>query len=139
MCSEAVGEREMKRVLTLRLVPDRDSDNKLKLLCSLSAKLWNEVNYVRRMFFENRGVDLRSTYREFYEKHKVLIGSATAQQVLNKNDETWRSFFSMLKAKTTPPSPALCGVGVTRPRPGAALNPAGARNVTLNLPGTPTL
>ncbi|MEM1515681.1 MAG: hypothetical protein QXH24_06535 [Candidatus Bathyarchaeia archaeon] len=42
--------------------------------------IWNEVNYVkRRMFFENRGVDLRSTYREFYEKYKVLIGSATAQ------------------------------------------------------------
>jgi len=29
----------------------------------------------------------------------VLIGSATAQQVLNKNDETWRSFLSLLKLK----------------------------------------
>jgi len=29
----------------------------------------------------------------------MLIGSATAQQVLNKNNEAWRSFFGLLKAK----------------------------------------
>jgi len=29
----------------------------------------------------------------------VLIGSATAQEVLNKNNEAWKSFFSMLKAR----------------------------------------
>ncbi|MEM0296539.1 MAG: transposase [Zestosphaera sp.] len=90
----------MKRTVTLRLAPDRESENKLKLLCSLSAKLWNEVNYTRRrMFFEEKRVDLKTTYGEFYERYKVLIGSATAQQVLNKNDEAWRSFFSTLKAK----------------------------------------
>jgi hypothetical protein len=27
------------------------------------------------------------------------MGSATAQQVLNKDDEAWRAFFSSLKAK----------------------------------------
>jgi len=53
----------------------------------------------RRAFFEKRGVDLKATYKEFYEKYKTLIGSATAQQVLNKNDEAWRSFFKMLKLK----------------------------------------
>ncbi|MEM4003863.1 MAG: transposase [Ignisphaera sp.] len=90
----------MRRTVTLRLAPDRESENKLKLLCSLSAKLWNEVNYTRRrMFFEEKRVDLKTSYREFYEKYKALIGSATAQQVLNKNDEAWRSFFSLLKAR----------------------------------------
>ncbi|MEM2040021.1 MAG: transposase, partial [Zestosphaera sp.] len=90
----------MKRTVTLRLAPDRESENKLKLLCSLSAKLWNEVNYTRRrMFFEEKRVDLEATYRGFYERYKVLIGSATAQQILNKNDEAWRSFFSLLKTK----------------------------------------
>ncbi|MEM0111360.1 MAG: hypothetical protein QXK90_01195, partial [Candidatus Parvarchaeota archaeon] len=84
----AMGEREMRRTLTLRLLPDRGSENRLKLLCSLSAKLWNEVNYARRrMFFEEKRVDLKTSYREFYERYKVLIGSATAQQILNKNDE----------------------------------------------------
>jgi len=90
----------MRRTSVVELVVDRESESKLKLLCSLSSKLWNEVNYARRrMFFEKKGVDLKSTYKEFYEKYKTLIGSATAQQVLNKNDEAWRSFFALLKLK----------------------------------------
>ncbi|MGC9137254.1 MAG: RNA-guided endonuclease InsQ/TnpB family protein, partial [Caldivirga sp.] len=84
----------------VKLEPDRKVENKLKLLCSISSKLWNEINYARRkQFFENRRVDLRNTYREFYDKYKMLIGSATAQQILNKNDEAWRSFFGLLKAR----------------------------------------
>ena len=90
----------MERTSIVRLVVDKDAEERLKLLCSLSSKLWNEVNYARRrMFFEKRGVDLKATYKEFYEKYKTLIGSATAQQVLNKNDEAWRSFFKLLKLK----------------------------------------
>jgi len=89
----------MRRTTVVELVVDEESENALKVLCSLSSKLWNEVNYARRMFFEKKGVDLKSTYREFYEKYKSLIGSATAQQVLNKNDEAWRSFFTLLKLK----------------------------------------
>jgi putative transposase len=58
------------------------------------------VNYARRRaFFEKRGVDLKATYKEYYEKYKTLIGSATAQQILNKNDEAWRSFFKLLKLR----------------------------------------
>jgi putative transposase len=95
-----VGEREMKRTSIVELVVDKNTEEKLKLLCSLSSKLWNEVNYARRwMFFEKRGVDLKATYKEFYEKYRMLIGSATAQQVLNKNDEAWNSFFKLLKLK----------------------------------------
>ena len=90
----------MKRTVTIRLLPDKDAEAKLRALCSLSSKLWNEVNYARRrMFFETKRVDLKRTYKEFYEKYKTLIGSATTQQILNKNDEAWRSFFSLLKAK----------------------------------------
>jgi len=90
----------VKRTSIVEPVVDKNSEKSLKLLCSLSSKLWNEVNYARRrMFFEKRGVDLKATYKEFYEKCKTLIGSATAQQILNKNDEAWRSFFKMLKLK----------------------------------------
>ena len=89
----------MKRTSIVRLIVDKSSEERLKLLCNLSSKLWNEVNYARRMFFEKRGVDLKATYKEFYEKYKTLIGSATTQQVLNKNDEAWRSFFKLLKLK----------------------------------------
>ncbi|MEM1797545.1 MAG: transposase, partial [Zestosphaera sp.] len=42
----------------------------------------------------------------------------------------------LLRIGTIFPSPALHGVGVTRLRPGAELNPAHAGNVALNLPGT---
>jgi putative transposase len=95
-----VGEREMKRTSIVELIVDKNVEEKLKLLCSLSSKLWNEVNYARRrMFFEKKGVDLKKTYEEFYKKYKILIGSATTQQILNKNDETWKSFFKMLKLK----------------------------------------
>jgi len=89
-----------KRTSIVRLVPGRDAESKLKALCSLASKLWNEVNYARRQqFFEDNGVDLKGTYREFYGKYKMLIGSATAQQILNKNNEAWRAFFNLLKAK----------------------------------------
>ena len=90
----------MRKTSVVELVVDRSSEERLKLLCSLSSKLWNEVSYARRrMFFEKKGVDLKATYKEYYEKYKALIGSATAQQILNKNDETWRGFFKMLKLK----------------------------------------
>jgi len=90
----------VRRTSVVKLVVDRDAEAKLKALCSLASKLWNEVNYARRrQFFENKRVDLKNTYREFYEKYKVLIGSATAQQVLNKNNEAWKSFFNLLKAR----------------------------------------
>jgi len=82
------------------LVVDKNAEEKLKLLCGLSSKLWNEVNYVRRrMSFEEKGVDLKATYKEYYEKYKALIGSATTQQVLNKNEEAWKSFFKLLRLK----------------------------------------
>ncbi|MDK6029005.1 hypothetical protein QPL79_06475 [Ignisphaera sp. 4213-co] len=72
----------------LRLLLDEETEAGLRALCSLSSKLWNEVNYARRrQFFETKRVDLRNTYKKFYEKYKMLIGSATAQQILNKNDE----------------------------------------------------
>jgi len=90
----------MRRTSVVELVVDEEAENRLKLLCSLSSKLWNEVNYTRRRtFFETKRVDLKATYKEFYEKYRVLIGSATAQQALNKNYEVWRSFFALLKLR----------------------------------------
>jgi len=46
----------MRRTTVVELIVDEEAENKLKLLCSLSSKLWNEVNYARRMFFEGKGV-----------------------------------------------------------------------------------
>ena len=95
-----VAPSRLRRSSVVVLVVDKVAEAKLKLLCSLSSRLWNEVSYARRrMFFEKRGVDFKATYKEFYEKYKELIDSATAQQVLNKNDEAWRSFLRLLKLK----------------------------------------
>jgi putative transposase len=58
------------------------------------AKLYNEVNFERRQAYIR--------YRRFewypkhlYEKYAPLIGSATAQQIINKNSEAWRSFLAL--------------------------------------------
>jgi len=90
----------MKRTYIVELVVDEETEKKLRQLCDLSSKLWNEVNYVRlRIWLEKKGIDFDGTYKEFYEKYKPLIGSATAQQILNKNNNAWRSFFRLLELK----------------------------------------
>jgi len=82
------------------LIVDEETEKRLKQLCDLSSKLWNEVNYARlKAWLEKKHIDFEATYREFYNKYKPLIGSATAQQILNKNNEAWRSFFGLLKLK----------------------------------------
>ena len=70
----------MRRTCVVELIVDEETEKKLRQLCDLSVKLWNEVNYVRlRMWLEKKPIDFKGTYKEFYEKYKPLIGSATAQ------------------------------------------------------------
>jgi putative transposase len=55
----------MKRNCIVELVVDEETEKKLKQLCDLSSKLWNEVNYVRlRMWLEKKHIDFEATYRE---------------------------------------------------------------------------
>jgi putative transposase len=51
------------------------------------------------MWLEKKPIDFKATYREFYEKYKPPIGAVTIQQILNKNDGVWKSFFGLLKLK----------------------------------------
>ena len=98
--ADSQDEPEIVRTSVIRLLPNKSTEAKLKALCSLASKLWNEVTYVRRQqFFEKGDIDLKGTYKEFQEKYKGLIGIVTVQQVLNKNNEAWRSFFKELKKK----------------------------------------
>lgn len=60
------------------------------------ARLWNEVNFERRQAYIH--------YKKFewypkhlYRKYTPLIGSATAQQIINKDNEAWRSFLKLKK------------------------------------------
>ena len=90
----------MRRTCTIELVVDEEAEEKLRRLCELSSKLWNEINHIRlKAWLEKRPIDFKGTYREFYEKYKPLIGAVTAQQILNKNNNAWKSFFRLLELK----------------------------------------
>jgi putative transposase len=58
-----------------------------------SASLWNELNYERRQNFLN-GETVWET-EDYRKRYKGVLGSATAQQVVRKNDSAWRSFFAL--------------------------------------------
>jgi putative transposase len=84
----------------LELIVNEDAEKRLKQLCELSSKLWNEINYARlRMWMEKRSIDFKVTYKEFYEKYKQLIGAATAQTIIRKNNNAWKTFFRLLELK----------------------------------------
>jgi len=68
----------------------------LRELADNCARLWNELNFERRQAYIH--------YRKFewypkhlYRKYASLIGSATAQQIIRKNNEAWRSFLKLKK------------------------------------------
>jgi len=89
-----------KRTNVVRLLPNGFQERKLRRLANISAKLFNEINYERRQqFFHEGRVDFKGTYDKYYGKYKDELGSANAQQVLNKNNEAWNSFFSLLKLR----------------------------------------
>jgi putative transposase len=48
---------------------------------------------------EKKGIDFEWTYKEFYERYKPLIGSATAQTIIRKNDDAWMAFFRLLELR----------------------------------------
>jgi len=77
----------MKMTYMVELVVDEETEKKLKQLCDLSSKLWNEVNYVRlRMWLEKKFIDFDGAYKEFYEKYKPLIGAITVQTIIRKKE-----------------------------------------------------
>jgi putative transposase len=91
---------KMKRTCVVELVVDEETEKRLKQLCDLSSKLWNEVNYARlKAWMEKRSIDFKGTYKEFYEKYKQLIGAATAQTIIRKNNNAWKTFFRLLELK----------------------------------------
>ena len=92
-------EYKNKRTNVVRLLPNGFQERKLRKLADASARLFNEVNYERRQqFFQQHQVDFKSTWDKYYEKYKGILG-VNAQAVLQKNNEAWSSFFSLLNLK----------------------------------------
>ncbi|TKX84448.1 transposase [Halorubrum sp. SS5] len=83
----------MRRTNTFAVRPLSEQDEQLlRELLDASASLWNELNYERRQnFFDGDSVWDTADYRKQYVG---VLGSATAQQVIRKNSEAWRSFFA---------------------------------------------
>ena len=88
-----------RRTNVVRFLPNGFQERKLRKLADACAKLFNEVNYERRQqFFRGEKVDFKLTWDKYYDKYKDILG-VNAQPVLQKNNEAWSSFFSLLKLK----------------------------------------
>jgi putative transposase len=83
----------VRRTNTFAVRPLSAQDKQLlRELLDASASLWNELTYERRQqFFEGESVWDTADYRKQYVG---VLGSATAQQLIRKNSEAWRSFFA---------------------------------------------
>jgi len=94
----------VRRTNTFAVRPlSTQDEHLLRELLDASASLWNELTYERRQnFFDGESVWDTSDYRKQYVG---VLGSATAQQVIRKNSEAWRSFFAARKEgeDTAPP------------------------------------
>jgi len=87
------------RTNVVRLLLNSYQERRFRRLADACARLWNEVNYERRrQFFNHQHVDFRGTWGKYYNKYKNVLG-VNAQEVLQKNNEAWNSFFSLLKLK----------------------------------------
>jgi putative transposase len=94
----------MKRSNLFSLAPTREQHHILQELGVNCAKLWNEVNYLHHQQYGNY---LRLDWNpRVYKKYVTLVGSATAQQVVRKNNEAWRSFLALkqLERRGSPPA-----------------------------------
>jgi len=92
-------ETKNRRTNVVRLLPSGAQERRLRKLADVTAKLYNEINYERRQqFFSGKGVDFKGTWDKYYEKYKGMLG-VNAQAVMQKNNEDWNSFFSLLRLK----------------------------------------
>jgi putative transposase len=83
----------MKRSNLFTLAPTIDQAHVLRELAVNCAKLWNEVNYLHRQQYSDY---LKLDWNpQAYKKYVPLVGSATAQQVVRKNNEAWRAFLAL--------------------------------------------
>lgn len=89
----------MERANAVKLIVNRKTHEKLKELAVVTAKCWNEVNWLRmQQFKKGERVDFSKTEKEVYEKYKQIL-KVNTQQVARKNAESWRSFFSLIEEK----------------------------------------
>jgi len=78
-------------------LPSGSQERKLRRIADATARLWNELNYARLVQFRETGrVDFEDTEHEFYYKYNSVLG-VNAGQVINLNNNAWKSYFELLK------------------------------------------
>ncbi|MFD1586767.1 RNA-guided endonuclease InsQ/TnpB family protein [Halorientalis brevis] len=94
----------MIRTNTFEVVPRTDRDAEiLRRMLDASASLWNEVNYARRQrFFDDENI---WETEKFYDRYVGVLGGASAQTVIRRNSEAWKSFFALCENPDESPSP----------------------------------
>jgi len=86
-----------KRTILIRLKTTEKQETFLREWSENCAVLWNMVNYKGRSeFFETGRVNLAED-KTLYFVFKHLVGSATAQQIMRKNSESWKGFLALRK------------------------------------------
>ena len=86
-----------RRTVRLRLLPSGSQERRLRRIADATAKLWNELNYARLVQYREGGeVDFEGTEHEFYYKYNSVLG-VNAGQVINLNNNAWKSYFELLK------------------------------------------
>jgi putative transposase len=79
------AEREMMRINIFKLEPAGEQTERLFRLADSCSRMYNEINYRRRQSFFSGDFDWATD--EEYNEYKKLVGSATAQQIITKNNE----------------------------------------------------
>jgi len=83
------------RTVRLRLLPNGAQERKLMRIADATARLWNELNYVRLVQYRASGkVNFKDTGHEFYYRFNSVLG-VNAGQVINLNNWMWNSFFKL--------------------------------------------
>ncbi|MGA2876256.1 MAG: RNA-guided endonuclease TnpB family protein, partial [Nitrososphaerales archaeon] len=99
----------MLRTSTIVLNPTVEDQRELQELAEASSILWNTANYERRKaFFEHVKIP---TYSAQCRSLKTLdafkaLGTCKAQALLQKLDESWRSFWALVRLRKKGQLPA---------------------------------
>jgi len=112
MPRKATRKQGLKRTVIVEAEVDKKTHDTLLSIANILAMAYNELNYLRRRLFFQGKLDAKAmneTYKQVYKKYsdvyriegkkQTLFGSDTLQAVLNMNDDTWKAFFKLLKAK----------------------------------------
>jgi putative transposase len=87
---EVQNVSEMDRTNTFTI----EDNSELWKLAEECARLYNEVNFERRQAYIHYK-PIKWYPKHLYKKYASIIGSATAQQIINKNNEAWKSFLAL--------------------------------------------